>query len=584
MRNSNTGALRSSVVVLCLVTVGAFGAKKTIDEYWNEVSIDFKQIEKLVTEEGCYEDERSFLSCTYALDATIARLVKGATLVPTTRLKQDSAFGKVIQDFGSVSVVGAKRFASESVAVTYAETKKERVRVSDSWQALFKGDKVAVAKVLAWIRTQPGFKEKEKVLTATAINTILGIVADPHTMYVPKAYVTEVEMAPDGDDIVGIGISVRLLKQGGKEVLIVSSPTEGGPALAAGVRASDVILEVDGKNIEGLTLSETVKLIRGEEGTTVKLTVLRKGKDKIVLTISRQKIKNQNVASKMLTNGPVPLAYVKLRTFMQQNGCAELGTVLKKLEKDGAKGVVFDLRDNGGGLVTQGVCVANAFLPKGKVVMMTKDLSDDSGEMSKLSTTSAPVTALPVVMLINAGSASASEIVSGALQDHRRAFLVGERSFGKATVQRAEPKGDLVLRRTIARFYLPSGRTNQIEGVLPDVTAYRSPKPTADEMVAFREEDEYMALPSLGTPWKQPRPQVISKLDSCIVKQGQAKKIFADGQDDAILPDYALLVAADTATCAIQQGLDKALESFPMPAAPVAPEVPKSRFERMLSR
>ena len=583
MRSWRSSALRSAVAVFCLFSIGSRGESKTIDDYWNEVDIAFSNVDKLLTEESCYEDERAFLACTYALDAVVARLSKGSTLIPSARLREPG-FGKLVVNFGAVAVVGAKRFDTTSVAETYAASKKERAHVSESWKTLFKGPKVPFEKVVTWVREQPDFAKREKLLAAAGINTMLGIVNDPHTMYVPKKYVEEVEMAPAGNDIVGIGVSVRLLKQGNKEVLVVTQPTEGGPALAAGVRANDVIREIDGKSVDGLTLSEAVNLIRGEEGSAVTVTFLRKGTQKVVLTIVRRRIQFKNVVAKMITTSAVPLAYVKLRTFMQQNGCTELTAAMKKLEKDGARGFVFDLRDNGGGLVTQGVCVANAFLPKGKVVLMTKDLSSQSSTMSKMSTSAAATTELPVVTLVNAGSASASEIVSGALQDHRRAFLVGERSFGKATVQRPEPKGDLVLRRTIARFYLPSGRTNQVEGVLPDVTAYRTPTPSADDMVAFREEDEYMALPPLGTPWQQPRPQVIGKLDSCMGKTGQAKKLFAAGQDDAIAPDYALLVAADAATCAVAEGIGKTLEALPLPQAPLAPEAPKSHLERLVSR
>jgi carboxyl-terminal processing protease len=219
--------------------------------------------------------------------------------------------------------------------------------------------------------------------------------------------------------------------------------------------------------------------------------------------------------------------------------------------------MILDLRGNGGGQLELGRCIAGAFLPAATPVVIERPVSGPIFLEKVLETREEPATTLPMVTLVDAGSASASEIVAGALQDHARSFIVGERSYGKGTVQGLTPlkhNSKILKAQTIARFYLPSGRTNQIEGIIPDITAYRVPNPTEDDKLAYREEDLYPnALPAVGTPWKQPRPQVIGKLEQCL-SSGTAGKRFDKAQSEAVAPDYQLIVGEETLRCAVAAG------------------------------
>lgn len=303
----------------------------------------------------------------------------------------------------------------------------------------------------------------EKVELKDLINgAIQGMLQnlDPHSSYMDKETYKEFKVETKGE-FGGLGITIGMRDK----ILTVISPIEDTPADKAGIKAGDKIIKIDDKSTANITLDEAVKKLRGKPGTNVKITILRDGVEKpFDVTITRAIIKIQAVKSKMIDD----IAYIRLTNF-KEDASREIMDALKKLSKNNYKGIILDLRNNPGGLLTEAVNVANLFLDSGKTVVFTKDRDGKENHL-KTSMFADFDDSTPLVVLINEGSASASEIVAGALQDYRRAVIIGQTSFGKASVQTIIPLSDgSAIKLTTARYYTPKGRSIQGVGIKPDI-------------------------------------------------------------------------------------------------------------------
>ncbi|MCE6959972.1 S41 family peptidase [Cereibacter sphaeroides] len=317
--------------------------------------------------------------------------------------------------------------------------------------------------------------ETDKLIEA-AINGMLTSL-DPHSSYLPPDDFDDMQVQTRGE-FGGLGIEVTQ-EEGFVKVV---SPMDGTPADAAGIQAGDFITHVNGESVLGLTLDQAVDMMRGPVGSEIIITVVREGTaEPFDVSIIRDTIKLVAARSRVVGNTVV----VRLTTFNDQtfaglkegleSGAKELGGL------DKINGVVLDLRNNPGGLLTQAIQVSDAFLDKGEIVS-TRGREASDGERFN-ATAGDLIGGKPMVVLINGGSASASEIVAGALQDHRRAIVVGTKSFGKGSVQTVIPlRGEGAMRLTTARYYTPSGRSIQALGVAPDIVVNQPPaKPPATE-------------------------------------------------------------------------------------------------------
>jgi len=326
------------------------------------------------------------------------------------------------------------------------------------------------------IRAQYVEEVDEADLIEAAINGMLSSL-DPHSSYLPPKDFEDMQVQTRGE-FGGLGIEVTQ-EEGFVKVV---SPIDGTPADEAGIEAGDFITHVDGESVLGLTLDKAVDLMRGPVGSEIVITVVREGVDEpFDVTIVRDIIKLTAVRSRIEGNTIV----LRVTTFNDQTypnleeklaeGIDELGGL------DNLDGVVLDLRNNPGGLLTQGIRVSDAFLDAGEIVSTRGRNPADSDRYN--ATKGDLIEGKPLVVLINGGSASASEIVAGALQDHRRGIVVGTRSFGKGSVQTVMPlKGDGAMRLTTARYYTPSGRSIQALGVSPDIVVQQPPRrPEAEE-------------------------------------------------------------------------------------------------------
>ncbi len=312
-------------------------------------------------------------------------------------------------------------------------------------------------------------------LIEAAINGMLTSL-DPHSGYLPPKDFSDMRMQTRGE-FGGLGIEVT--QEDG--FVKVVSPIDGTPADAAGIQPGDLITHVDGESMLGLTLDQAVELMRGPVGSEIVITVVREGlsepfdvsiiRDTIRLTAVRSRMEGDVLILRVTTFNDQ--TYPNLREGIE-NAIRDLGGV------ESLGGVVLDLRNNPGGLLSQAIRVSDAFLDQGEIVS-TRGRHESAGERFNASRGDL-IDGKPIVVLINGGSASASEIVAGALQDHRRAIVVGTRSFGKGSVQTVMPlRGDGAMRITTSRYYTPSGRSIQALGVSPDIVVQQPPRRPAGE-------------------------------------------------------------------------------------------------------
>ena len=309
---------------------------------------------------------------------------------------------------------------------------------------------------------------------------IRGMVSslDPYSAYLDGDEYDEVKISSSGQ-YSGVGIEVSMED----EEVVVVSPFEGSPAAAAGIRPGDVIATIDGIPVNTNTLADTIGRMRGKEGTTVKIGILREGSaEPLQFTLKRARVELRSVRAELLEPG---MGYVRVSQFSETTG-DDLDAALKDLRKrNGAalKGLVLDLRNNPGGVLEAAVAVSDTFLDKGVIVTAKGRTPESKFEMD--ATPGDALNGAPMVVLINGGSASAAEIVAGALKDNHRAKLMGRTTFGKGSVQTVIPlSGDRAIKLTTSLYYTPSGISINHRGIVPDIELPRDPKAPAESVPA----------------------------------------------------------------------------------------------------
>ncbi len=311
------------------------------------------------------------------------------------------------------------------------------------------------------VRAQYVEEVEDKELIENALNGLLSSL-DPHSGYLNEERFREMKVETRGE-FGGLGIEVTM--ENG--LVKVVSPIDDTPAFRAGIQSGDYIVKIDDESVMGMSLSDAVKKMRGKVGTSIDLLIRRIGEDNpIELTIIRDIIRIKSVKSRIEGN----VGYIRITTFSQNTGSGVKKAVEEIVEElgDSIIGYVLDLRNNPGGLLSQAIEVADIFIDKGEIVSQRGRYEEDTERSN--ATPGDLTNGLPIVVLINGGSASASEIVAGALQDHKRAIVMGTQSFGKGSVQTVIPlPGNGAMRLTTARYYTPSGRSIQAKGITPDI-------------------------------------------------------------------------------------------------------------------
>ncbi len=306
----------------------------------------------------------------------------------------------------------------------------------------------------------------DRVLLQKAVTGLLGQL-DPHSAFLEAESYTELKEHTTGE-FGGIGVELGL----DRGYVSVVSPIDDTPAARAGLQPGDLILQLDDRSTQGMSLEEAISLMRGDKGSTIKLTLGREGAtEPLVLSITRDLIAIKSVRKEVLEPG---FAYLRIAQFQEQTG-AELTRAIAELRKQepALKGMVIDLRNNPGGLLPASIDVADALLDNGLIVYTEGRIA--SSNTRAMATPGDALEGIPLTVLINEGTASAAEIVAGALKDHRRALIVGTRSFGKGSVQTVLPLQDgRAIKLTTARYFTPSGNSIQADGIQPDVEVRRA--------------------------------------------------------------------------------------------------------------
>jgi carboxyl-terminal processing protease len=335
--------------------------------------------------------------------------------------------------------------------------------------------------------------EDGKLITEAINGMLTGL--DPHSAYLDKEAYNELQIGTQGE-FGGLGIEVTM-ENGFVKVI---SPIEDTPAFRAGMKAGDLIIKLDDTAVKGMTLSDAIKIMRGKPNTPITISVVRKGENKpIIFTIVRAIIKIKSVKSKLLEPG---YAYIRITQFQEQTG-ESLANAINKLFKKSPipmKGLILDLRNDPGGLLNGAVAVSAAFLPTDSLVVYTDGRTHDAKMKLKaspefylrnmtgdyLKKLPPEIKTVPMITLVNGGSASASEIVAGALQDHKRSIVMGTQTFGKGSVQTILPLGNsTAIKLTTARYYTPNGQSIQAKGITPDILD----ESARDESGRLREAD-----------------------------------------------------------------------------------------------
>lgn len=367
-----------------------------------------------------------------------------------TRIKQFSRYGLVL----AVGIfVGVGITIERAVRADRDEAKSSLLPIEEVR---------TFTEVFNRIKTDYVVPVEDKKLLEDAIQGMLAGL-DPHSAYLDPEAFKDIRVGTEGE-FGGLGIEVTM-EDGFVKVV---SPIEDTPAARAGIKTNDLIIRLDEKAVKGMALNDAVKMMRGKPGTPITLTIAREGETKpLKFTLSRAVIRIQSVKAKMMGDG-----YAHLRiTQFQINTGPNLKDAIDKMVKENKgplKGAVLDLRNNPGGVLNAAVAVSDAFLEKGKIVYTEGRVSD--AQLKFDATPTDLLDGAPMVVLVNGGSASASEIVAGALQDHKRAVVMGTKTFGKGSVQTIIPMSNgAALKITTARYYTPNGRSIQATGIVPDI-------------------------------------------------------------------------------------------------------------------
>lgn len=445
-----------------------------------------------------------------------------------------------------------KRLSDDEIRALRAKQQARQRALKDAWHATG-FDAKDFDRVMAYIKREmkpTATWSVKKAWVAAGQGYLYAL--DPHSSLIAKsAWDDSIKKTTDSSFD---GIGAILTRRPDSEYTTVESPIEGQPAVSAGLHAGDTIIKIDGKDIKGESLSKVVSRIRGKRGTEVVLTVLREGEpDPKDIAITRAHIAIKNVQGHLVDQHS-DVGYIKVTGFVRTTDL-ELERVYRDLEgqtRTGRlRGLVLDLRNNSGGLLNQGIQVSDRFVGAGTIVAVkNRNSRDDEVYPAKASGT----WDVPLVVLVNDGTASAAEIVASAIQDNRRGIVVGDRTFGKASVQTLYSpilQDDYYIKLTVARYYSPSGRTLQVTGVIPDVTV--APELDGKLPLGFREENLAGHLVPLDFDYVSANKDVTDRARACADTQGVARKLHAADPNPAIKFDYQLMYAADLLECTISE-------------------------------
>ncbi len=547
-----------------LYSTAAFAEAKQEDAVaassWQDTGLTFEFLDERLTTRRCHQSELAFVSCVAAVQRVLDARGSQLRLLPAVASAEANGRARTVKRFSGLTVakMRGKRFLDEGNALVLL---RERTQAILQWRAHYpvsRANPVDFSAVRRWLLAEIVDPERREDFAAAAINGYLS-VGDAHSKLVPTDLIrgsmagrpvkrgSSNESSPT---YTGIGASV----QGVGEAVIVTNVLRDGPADRSGLRVQDIVLAVDGELVTDLPPASVVGKLRGPEGLGVSVTVKRQDQLKTFMVV-RGQVNVKNVYASVFVDRGWEFGYLRIDSFVDGNTCAEAGRGLRRVLKPALNGIVLDLRNNSGGLMDQAACVADLFLPPGEVVLQIKNVEAPENAR-RLRTRHRQWTEVPLVTLVNAATASAAEMLAGALQDHGRSLVAGERTFGKGTVQTARPwRGSAAVLEmyTAARYYRPSGRGVQLVGIEPDLPIPLPVDGPSTERIVLREEDLFpTALPGETERATPQRSDNLSSLSACVAAEGLADKRRKRSLRERRPADYSLLVAQDQLTCQLR--------------------------------
>lgn len=471
------------------------------DDVWSDISVDLNWLLSGVNTKTCALSQRNYLGCVLAVQAFSIAIKKNLEVIPVALLNGQTPFYQA--DRLALVEMPMATINTPKEAYGYFEQMRKQlsIRFSAASAAFIKAPNSDFDLLLKEIHKQAGGNVKSAVYVAAATK-FFESASDPHTSLRPTKEL-QLASSESGDSFVGIGIEFVRLEQG----LMVKRILKGSGADLAGVIVGDIITGADGKSVSGLNDEELMSALRGVENTTIKLTIQR-NQAALDLSVNRKKVVNPVVSSEHMNFNGKSIVYIRLTNFMYENVCKEFAAVIKKWDNQNISGYLLDLRNNLGGNVSMAACVGGMFLGNNKVVSYFEQKSMFGVQYSSLPTKASVTTNKPLSVLINAFSASASEIVAGAMRDYNRGYIVGQTSFGKGSYQgcgQLQNMKELTICSTQGLFFSPSGESNQTVGIVPHISVYMNKDAHDLETYAMREAQMYLfPLP----PKQMPNPPV----------------------------------------------------------------------------
>ena len=488
--------------------------------YWNDTKLNFSTLHSVINEETCYAELNNFLGCMQALFTLLTTISdKNIDLVFT-----EDQIKKGINFLSDIKIQPSSKKDFQDISDVLKDMKISMTKKIQTWRTLYHQTRKnhirfyhILREILLEVIThsesslQSSLESKvlkisknfyHKRLIAQSINGYLSVTHSPHDHLIPLELMKDRSKASEGE-YSGVGLILFQIQQH----LVVKRVLENGPAFRAGLKSGDIISKVQGQDISQMNLSDSSNAIGRVNSKVVHLEVLREGVRRY-FTLNKEVIKTDNIETEYIKDNNKKWGLIKLSSFYKVNTCAQVEKAIYKFQEDPqVSGLVVDLRNNPGGLVDEALCTADLFLPKDQLMLEVRPF--DPSQSSQFNFSLMPqVTDLPLVILINAGSASSAEIVAGILRDHNRGVLIGERTFGKGTILygtsfQYPQYPNLIHYQTAAKFYFPSRRSNHILGIIPDhIVKFEN-----SSLVPFREGDLFAyQLPSFQLALKNQEP------------------------------------------------------------------------------